>query len=103
MVCLGIVMTVGNKSLVGIVPGSVSNSIHGVKEVLPFLIHNHTAQEAAFFEVIVFIFAPPASYIIAHVFCLRIDFIVSLSLYCLVRVLLGFGLDIWRSVEVSNE
>ena len=42
MMCLGIVMTVGNKLLVGIVPESVSNSIHGVKEVLPFLKYNHT-------------------------------------------------------------
>jgi hypothetical protein len=49
MVCLGIVMTVGTKSFVGIVSEPVRKAVHGVEEVLPSLTCNHTAQDVASF------------------------------------------------------
>ena len=100
--CLGIVMTVGNNPLVGIVPKSVSNLIHGVNEVLPFSTCNHTAQEVASFRACDI--APrdrQATSLHTYFACASASYCHSRSI--MVRVLFEFSLDIWRGVEISNE
>ena len=100
--CLGIVMTVGNTSIVETVSESVSNLIHGENAVLPLLTCNHTAQEVASFRACDI--APRDRQALS----LHTYFACASASYChspsmMVRVLFDFSLDIWRGVEVSNK
>lgn len=100
--CLGIVMTVGNTSIVGTVSESVSNLIHGENAVLPFLPCNHTAQEVASFRACEI--APrdqQATSLHVYSACASASYCHSRSI--VIHILLDFSLDIWRGVEVSNE